>query len=377
MRIPPSVSALLIAVVPFGPSLATTFQPNSLAAQDEAAAEAEPLPAKPREFPLNRLKQFTRDRQLNGLEGAWRLYSYQESRNPVSSDEIVGNAIFGGGFMTLVIHATGYDDATGEESDMGQAGIFRFEVNEFSNLQTITILAHASPPSLSPYERVIGLLPEAQGAFREYGLSVQPDRVELRHHTGTRLTFVRMQAAALSPLEIARLGKARTPVIEPTEPEQAVVVPLEEQILGGWYLSGYLIEGAPISLDDLEGSVMFGDGYMGLIIHSFEYVDHNDGLPEEEILNAQAGIYQYRIQDSTLLQTATVIGHANPYEDIDYETTGSLRQYSISIEENELILRSADNTALRFNRIKPRKFTQYEQAQLNLYQSGIFLFEED
>lgn len=376
MRISPSVSALLISIATFGPKTSLVFAPSNSIRQDEVSAEV-PKPSKDIGFPLNRLKQIHREQQISGLEGAWRLHAYQDGPNPVSSDEILGNAIFADGFMSLMIHATGYDDDTGEESDLAQAGIFRFAVNEYSNLQSITILAHASPPSISAYERVIGLQAEPAGSLREYGLSVQSGRVELRHHTGTRLTFIRMPTAQLSVLEIARLGQADTTAPEPVQEIEAVAIPLEEQIIGGWYLSGYMLEGSPISTDDISGSVLFGDGYMGLVIHAYEYVAHGDGGVDEEVLFAQAGIYQYRLKDSLLLQTSTVVGHSNPYDDIDYETTGSLRQYQVSIEDEQLILRSADETALRFDRINHREFTQFEQAQLKSYQSGVRLIYDE
>ncbi|MFT5286823.1 MAG: hypothetical protein ACI8TQ_002996 [Planctomycetota bacterium] len=378
MRISPSVSALIISVVIFGPKTAVAFAPSvsTATAQDEVPAEV-PEPVVEREFPLNRLKRLQREEQLSGLEGAWRLHAYQDGPNPVSSDEIVGNAIFADGFMSLMIHATGYDDDSGEESDLAQAGVFRFAVNDYSNLQSITVLAHASPPSFSAYERVVGLQPESTGSLREYGLSVEPGRIELRHHTGTRLTFIRMPTAELSVLEIARLGQADNTPTEPVPAIEEVAIPLEEQIIGGWYLSGYLLEGSPVSTDDISGSVIFSDGYMGLVIHAYEYVAHGDGGIDEEVLYAQAGIYQYRLKDSLYLQTSTVIGHSNPYDDVDYETTGSLRQYQVSIEDEQLILRSADETALRFDRIKHREFTQFEEAQLKSYQSGARLIYDE
>ena len=342
----------------------------------------EPRPtgeAEPRENSLNRFKRVQREQRSSGLLGAWQLLRYETQGAVLSAGEIRGNAMFADGFMSLVIHATGFEEDTGQEFDMAQAGIFRFEVDDFSAVQSLTVIGHATPPGIDPAEAEIALIEEPAGGMREYRVRVEKDRVEMQHFSGTKLTFLRMQPSVLSGLEIARLGEERAeePVDGSETVEAVAEAPIEDQVLGGWFLAGYMAGGVPLDDDRITGAAVIGDGYMSLVIHAYDDLVDDRGLSVGEVLLAQAGIYRYRVKDSKMLQTSTVIGHSNPEYGVEYEAQGGLRQYDLSIEDKALILRGLDGTALRFVRMNPRKFTDVEQATFNRYGRGLDLIEDE
>jgi len=375
MRLSPSAPTGLLAIAVLcsvGPA-----SPSSLA----AASLQEPVvldDERPAENALNKQKRLLREKQTEGLRGSWDLLRYETAGAVVDSSEISGAAMFAEGFFSLVIHATGREEDTGQEMDMAQAGIFRFEVDDFSNLRSLTIIGHATPPEIDVAEAEISVIEEQAGGMREYHLQVDGDRAVMQHFSGTKLTFLRMAPSALSAPEIARLGEELEEQTEdPETPGAPSELLLEEQVVGGWYLSGYLARGIPIPDDTITGAAIISDGYMSLVIHAFDYLVDDIGDPVGEVLLAQAGLYRYRIKDSKMLQTSTVIGHSTPEVGIDYEAAGGLRQYDASIEDGALILRALDGTALRFVRMTPRQFTANESATLNRYQRGLDLINDD
>jgi len=333
----------------------------------------------PVENSLNRQRRLIREKQTADMLGAWQLIRYETAGAVVSPGEISGFALVAEGFFSLVIHATGYEEDTGLEFDMAQAGIFRFEVGDFSDLRSLTVIGHATPPGIDPAEAEFALIEEQVGGMREYRLVVQKDQILMQHFSGTKLTFLRMPPTGLSAPEIARLSQELSDESKNDSEgsEVETKVSLEEQLNGGWFLTGYLAGGIPVPDNSIKGAAIINDGYMSLVIHAVDYLVDDKGLPLEAVLLAQAGIYHYRIKDSKLLQTSTVIGHANPNIDVDYEHAGGLRQYDVSIEDNALILRGLDGTALRFVHLSPRKFTEYEQATFNRYGRGLDLVEDD
>jgi len=332
----------------------------------------------PVENALNRQRRRTREKQTAGMIGAWELLRYETEGAVISRGEIAGNALIADGFFSLVIHAAGFEDATGEEFDMAQAGIFRYEISNFSDLRSLTVIGHSTPPDIDP-EVEFTLIEEQIGGMREYRVVVQKDQILMQHFTGTKLTFVRMPPTGLSAPEIARLGEelSENAAVEAESSEDLVQVPLEEQLHGAWYLTGYLAGGVPVPDDTITGAALIDDGYMSLVIHANDFLVDEKGLPLDSVLLAQAGIYHYRVKDSKMLQTSTIIGHANPDIAVDYEYAGGLRQYDLSFEDNALILRGLDGTALRFVRMAPRKFTELEQATFNRYGRGLDLVEDE
>ena len=369
-----SPSGLLTCVVLCSVALVSASFAPAQEGQETIRDTEEP----PVENALNRQRRLIREKQTAEMLGAWQLLRYETAGAVVSSSEISGNALIADGFFSLVIHATGYEEETGEQFDMAQAGIFRFEVSDFSDLRSLTVIGHATPPGIDPAEAEFALIEEQVGGMREYRLVVQKDKILMQHFSGTKLTFLRMPPTGLSAPEIARLGQelSKDSEAKDEKPGEEPQVPLEEQLHGGWFLTGYLAGGVPVSDDTITGAALINDGYMSLVIHANDFLVDEKGLPLDSVLLAQAGIYRYRVKDSKLLQTSTVIGHSNPDVDVDYEYAGGLREYEASLEDNTLILRGIGGTALRFVRMTPRKFTDLEEATFNRYGRGLDLVED-
>ncbi len=357
------LAALVVAPLTLG-SLPVFLSPPSLGEQDPAA-DAE-LP------PLLRLKKEREKFLSEGVLGCWQLDGYTVSGVTTPAEEITGNALFCEGYLALLIHAIGFDEVNFEEVTVAQAGIFRYRVDEFGALQTSTVMGHSNPLGDLEYD--------AGGELREYTLDLDRVLLTFRHQDGTVLTFSRMEESAFSAWELTRLSRHDADGISSEEdpPTSGDLTPLlafrraqqealEQGVKGSWQLLDYTQNGAVVPEDEITAHFLFCDGYSALVIHALGF----DEATLEEVSLAQAGLFRYRVDESAELQTSTIIGHANPFGEVEWEDEGELREYALVLEKGQdsrsdlLTLTHEDGTTMRLGRTAPGQITQKEVERLN------------
>jgi hypothetical protein len=351
----------------------------SLVPRQDDQQEEPALPVAPAE----QFREEIRARLESEILGAWQLDVYLEDGIPAPPGEIEGEIVFADGYMSIVIHAIGFDEENQEEIPLAQAGIFRYQVDGFSALLTANVIGHAT--GLDDLEF------EPSGVLREYALQVEGDLMRLRHRSGTTFSLSRVleddEIGAEAMLDAARAfgrdpraAEKPEPADESADEEPADDEPLtplmqakkeerervETDIVGGWRLVDYLQDGLPAPSTDIYGAATFADGHMSLVIHAVGYDEEND----EELRIGQAGIFVYEIDTFGRLATSTVIGHANPYDEVEYEEAGDLREYGVRIDSIEgepdvLTLDHETGTSLVFARMPPAALTEEELDRMS------------
>jgi hypothetical protein len=349
------------------PSLVPAVLPLlSLLPQQAPTQDEEPIPLPP----VFQLRQEIQERLSTEIVGAWRLDVFVEDGIPAPNGSFTGNVLFCDGYMSLIIHAIGFDEIVQDDVAQAQAGIFRYQVDGFSALQTATVIGHSAEEDDFEFESV--------GVLREYELQVEGDLMRLEHRLGTSFSLSRIlddaETGALAMVDALRaFGKEegeRAPLEElaADQPLSALMQARMEEIekvrdgiRGAWSLSKYIQDGEIVPPGEVEGIATWCDGYMSLVIHAYGY----DYLIEEEVLLGQAGIFLYRIDDFGDLVTSTVTGHSNPDDGIEYEDFGDLRTYRVRLEENVLTLTHEEGTELVFARMPPASFSDRDRERLD------------
>lgn len=177
MRFLPSLSLCLLGSVPlFGTLLQDPPSPPPIPGGDEPEEEYE-LP------PLLKYRQERRDAIVENLEGAWDLVRYIEEAT-VFQEGVVGFAMFSNGYMSLIITSFARDTSDNSELLMVQTGSYHYRISDLATLQTSTILG------VDNYETGYPGF-EPTGSAREFEVTVDETRLELRHPDGARLEFLR------------------------------------------------------------------------------------------------------------------------------------------------------------------------------------------
>jgi len=96
-----------------------------------------------------------------------------------------------------------------------------------------------------------------------------------------------------------------------------------------------------------EGLFLFGDGFLTVQLRGVAF----DSVLFIEVPAVLSGVHQYRVDEFRRLQLSSIIGHSSFGRELDFEPTGSLREYEASIELDELTLRRQDGVVFVFERM--------------------------
>lgn len=346
--------------------------PHALQVGGAPPREEEPLPLR---NPLETLRRELSNALAEGIVGCWQLDGFAHGGLEAPRDEIEGYALFADGYLGLVIHAIGYDEANAEEVAAAQAGLFRYRIDEHGRLQTSTVIGHSNPFGDVEFER--------PGELREYALEQRGDLLALSHRDGTVLRFSRVLERSLTTMEIARLAaeeaaEAAQDAAGSGPPELAPLLAFraeqrrltQESVTGSWRLTSFRTGGEEAAPGEILAHALFGDGYLALVMHAIGY----DAANAEEAAVVQAGLFRFRFDELGGLQTSTLIGHSNPFGEVDWDEPGELREYRVEYEpgavlatgapsepralldrpsSESLALLHADGTVIRFARSGP------------------------
>ena len=155
--------------------------------------------------------------------------------------------------------------------------------------------------------------------------------------------------------------------------EERTRAQLAEDIVGAWILTSFENPLSPIETSTLSGFASFQDGFMTLVLRG--YIDERDAFGDTQATYVQAGAYRYRIDELGSLQTMTVLGFDNgaEYEFIDFEPSGTVREYRASLERDygavseslQLVLRNADGAEFRFSQVSSEQFPEEAIRELD------------
>lgn len=120
-----------------------------------------------------------------------------------------------------------------------------------------------------------------------------------------------------------------------------------EGVLGAWEMTSFVQDGVPAPADELEGYVVFGEEIALLVMHGIGF----DEVNLEETPIAQGLMFRYRVDEFGALQTSTVMGHSNPFGDMELEPGGVLREYFVDYADPTLSLRHSSGTTIQFLRL--------------------------
>ncbi len=132
---------------------------------------------------------------------------------------------------------------------------------------------------------------------------------------------------------------------------------LSKGIEGSWILMTYHDPDGAIGEDVLSGFATFHAGFLTLMIQAAG-VRARFLRQVAQQYYVQAGSHRYRIDPLGFLQTSTVMGFSNSFDDFEVfpEPAGFTREYSIELTEAELALRRPDGTILTFRRVEAGEF---------------------
>jgi len=139
-------------------------------------------------------------------------------------------------------------------------------------------------------------------------------------------------------LEVA-IGRDRTEQIwELAEEWQGLV--------GTWQLMQFEHVERWIDSNDVRGYVHLGEGVMTMIIHARN--DESNDMPAQL---AQAGVHRWRMVRGNILQTATMMGHSNMGEDLEWEIPNTPREFRVELDGANLTLHRPDASRLIMRRV--------------------------
>jgi hypothetical protein len=130
----------------------------------------------------------------------------------------------------------------------------------------------------------------------------------------------------------------------------------EELISGAWRLVQLETPSERLGSRDIRGFAMFQEGYMTLVLMGEQLVE--GFLTVEQIqTHFQAGIYRYQVSELQTLQTASIMGFANPDSvNLIFERVDEPREFIMDVSETELRLNHPNGHWLVFTRMKSGAF---------------------
>jgi len=137
---------------------------------------------------------------------------------------------------------------------------------------------------------------------------------------------------------------------EETQKEQ------EELIRGAWQLARVETPSERLGGRDIRGFAMFQDGYMSLVLLGEQLVEGFLTVDQVQV-QMQAGIYRYQVSEIQTLQTASIMGFANPDTfDLVFEQVDEPREFLMTVSETELRLNHPNGHWLVFTRMQSGAF---------------------
>ena len=131
------------------------------------------------------------------------------------------------------------------------------------------------------------------------------------------------------------------------------------EILGAWQLTHGEIPAVGASGPGVAGYALFMDGYMSIEIHV------QSGTPDNQESYFQSGTMRWKIDDSSVLQTYSLIGTHNTADadEYDFEDPGERREYKVRLNGEQLILEKPDRTArFTFMRLGKLRFPDGKES---------------
>ena len=126
----------------------------------------------------------------------------------------------------------------------------------------------------------------------------------------------------------------------------------EGLITGAWRLVRLETTTDRLGGRTMQGFAMFQDGYASLVLMGQQVVEGFLTVDQNEV-QIQAGMYRYQVSDLGTLQTASIMGFANPDAfDLVFEKTDEPREFLMDISEHELRLNHPNGYWLIFSRMQ-------------------------
>ena len=126
----------------------------------------------------------------------------------------------------------------------------------------------------------------------------------------------------------------------------------EQLISGAWRLARVETRSDRLGGRDIRGFAMFQDGYMSLVLIG-EQVVEGFLTVDQVATQIQAGMYRYRVSDLETLQTASIMGFANPDSfDLVFEQVNEPREFLMELSETELRLNHPNGHWFVFTRMQ-------------------------
>lgn len=130
----------------------------------------------------------------------------------------------------------------------------------------------------------------------------------------------------------------------------------EELIRGAWRLMRIETPSERLGSRDFRGFAMFEDGYMSLVLLGQQLVEGFLTIEQVEV-QMQAGIYRYQVSEIQTLQTASIMGFANPDTfDLVFEQVDEPREFLMTVSETELRLNHPNGHWFIFSRMESGAF---------------------
>jgi hypothetical protein len=130
----------------------------------------------------------------------------------------------------------------------------------------------------------------------------------------------------------------------------------EKLINGAWRLSRLETPSDRLRGRAMQGFAMFQDGYASLVLMGEQIVEGFLTLDQLEV-QIQAGIYRYQVSEVGTLQTASLMGFANPnVSSLVFEQTDEPREFEMDVSEHELRLTHPDGYWFIFTRMQTGAF---------------------
>ena len=135
---------------------------------------------------------------------------------------------------------------------------------------------------------------------------------------------------------------------------------------GAWQLTRAKRAGEVFSGGDAAGYAIFTEGHMALELHLVS-ADH---LPNTDGTFFQTGVHRWHVNAATHLETHSLIGTTSftQDEDVSFEPPGQRREFRVTMDGKNLVLRHTDNWGeLRFRKLGNMPFPGTRKSATDFY----------
>jgi hypothetical protein len=149
---------------------------------------------------------------------------------------------------------------------------------------------------------------------------------------------------------------------------------LQTGIVGHWSLERFDHVSNPLTAVPIFGQLhIAADGYLHLIVHTRE---PDAGLFEDD-LRVQAGVHHWRLTDSGVLQTSSILSHSNFSGSLEVEYAFLPREYrpTLWLDGQELRLERPDGSVFRWKRLAAGVFPAITEERIRDARLQRFAFE--